>query len=54
MCIRDRLEEAVRDVVVVRGGMAMAPRDPIPLRMPHGATPEASEDAAADDEPNEI
>lgn len=50
----DPLEEAVRDVVVVRGGMAMAPRDPIPLRMPHGATPEASDDAAAGDEPNEI
>ena len=35
----DPLELAVRDVVVVRGGAAMAPRDPIPLRLPSGATP---------------
>lgn len=31
------LESAVRDVVVVRGSMAMAPREPIPLRLPPGA-----------------
>ena len=31
------LESAVRDVVVVRGGVAMAPREMIPLRMPPGA-----------------
>ena len=40
------LELAVRDVVVVRGGAAMAPREPIPLRLPHGATSEEpSEDS---------
>jgi Protein of unknown function (DUF3710) len=35
------LESAVRDVVVVRGGVAMAPREPIPLRMPPGVAPES-------------
>jgi hypothetical protein len=29
-----RLEEIFRGVIVIRGGEAMAPRDPIPLRMP--------------------
>jgi hypothetical protein len=33
------LESAVRDVVVVRGGVAMPPREPIPLRLPPGAGP---------------
>ncbi|HYJ69218.1 MAG TPA: DUF3710 domain-containing protein [Nocardioidaceae bacterium] len=33
------LESAVRDVVVVRGGVAMPPREPIPLRLPPGAEP---------------
>jgi hypothetical protein len=33
------LESAVRDVVVVRGGAAMPPREPIPLRLPPGAGP---------------
>ena len=34
----DRLEDVFRQVVVVRGGDPMAPRDPIPLRLPaqHG------------------
>lgn len=31
------LVEIVREVVVVRGPEAMAPRDPIPLRLPEGA-----------------
>lgn len=31
------LEEIVRNVIVVRGTEAMAPRDPIPLRLPAGA-----------------
>jgi Protein of unknown function (DUF3710) len=44
------LESAVRDVVVVRGSMAMAPREPIPLRLPPGATPApGADDAGADD-----
>jgi hypothetical protein len=38
------LESAVRDVVVVRGGVAMAPREPIPLRMPPGAGPAPDSD----------
>jgi hypothetical protein len=29
-----RLEEIFRGVVVVRGGDAMAPRDPLPLQVP--------------------
>jgi Protein of unknown function (DUF3710) len=33
------LESAVRDLVVVRGGAAMPPREPIPLRLPPGAEP---------------
>jgi hypothetical protein len=33
------LESAVRDVIVVRGGAAMPPREPIPLRLPPGAGP---------------
>jgi hypothetical protein len=33
------LESAVRDVIVVRGGAAMPPREPIPLHMPPGASP---------------
>jgi Protein of unknown function (DUF3710) len=46
----DPLELAVRDVVVVRGGMAMAPREPIPLRLPPGATPEDPAEAEAGDD----
>jgi Protein of unknown function (DUF3710) len=44
----DPLELAVRDVVVVRGGAAMAPREPIPLRLPPGATPEDPADESDD------
>lgn len=32
-----RLEQAFRELVVVRGGEAMAPRDPLPLRLPQEA-----------------
>jgi hypothetical protein len=43
-----RLEAAFRDIVVVRGGEAMAPRDLIPLRLPKEAlaAAEAAEAAA--------
>jgi hypothetical protein len=45
----DPLELAVRDVIVVRGGTAMAPREPIPLRLPPGsmARPETEPDTDA-------
>jgi hypothetical protein len=33
------IESALRDVVVVRGSQPMAPGDPLPLKMPPGATP---------------
>lgn len=36
-----------RDVVVVRGGDAMAPRDPLPLRLPTDARPQESAEADA-------
>jgi hypothetical protein len=45
----DELVAVLRDIVVVRGEEAMAPRDPIPLALP--ATPaeaEADDDAAGD------
>jgi len=35
------IESALRDVVVVRGTEAMAPGDPLPLRLPEGAEPMA-------------
>ena len=35
------IETALRDVVVVRGTEAMAPGDPLPLRLPEGAQPMA-------------
>lgn len=35
------IESALRDVVVVRGAEAMAPGDPLPLRLPEGAEPMA-------------
>jgi Protein of unknown function (DUF3710) len=37
------LEEVVREIVVVRGPEAMAPRELLPLRLPDAATPEAVE-----------
>jgi Protein of unknown function (DUF3710) len=42
------LESAVRDLVVVRGGVAMAPREAIPLRMPPGAAAASPGPAPAD------
>jgi len=44
-----RLEDAFGDVVVVRGGEAMAARDPLPLRLPKEALDAAA--AAAEAEP---
>ena len=41
------LVELFREVVVVRGFDPMAPRDPIPLRLP--AAPQTAEEAATDD-----
>ena len=41
----ERLEDAFRKVVVVRGAEAMAPRDPLPLRLPKEAV-EAAQQAA--------
>ncbi|MFC5379742.1 DUF3710 domain-containing protein [Aquipuribacter nitratireducens] len=35
----DLLEEVVRTAVVVRGSEPMAPREPLPLRLPEGARP---------------
>jgi hypothetical protein len=42
------LEGIFRDVVVVRGAEAMAPRDPLPLRMPEqaGGAPAGEDDSA--------
>jgi hypothetical protein len=44
------LLELFRNVVVVRGADAMAPRDPIPLRLPTQLTGEDEEPAGSDDE----
>ena len=55
------LEQALRDVVVVRGSEAMAVRDPLPLHLPRevaeqaaaaaaGTADAAADDGAADDE----
>nr|WP_231126966.1 DUF3710 domain-containing protein [Motilibacter aurantiacus] len=45
------LEEIFRDVVVVRGKDPMAPREPLPLRLPpQAAAPEAVEEGAQDEE----
>jgi hypothetical protein len=38
------IETALRDVVVVRGDEAMAPGDPLPLRLPEGAEPAAPQE----------
>ena len=37
------LEEVVRDVVVVRGSEAMAPREVLPLRLPQAVADEAAQ-----------
>lgn len=47
-----RLEEIFRGVVVVRGGDAMAPRDPLPLHLPREAL-ESIEDASTEDDDGE-
>jgi hypothetical protein len=44
------LESVVRDVVVVRGPEAMAPRELLPLRLPEAATGEPSGDQAEREE----
>jgi hypothetical protein len=50
----DLLEEVVRTAVVVRGGDPMAPREPLPLRVPEGARPAARAQAApAAEQPGE-
>ena len=47
------VEQVFRDVVVVRGTQAMAPRDPIPLRLPPQARPtDPAADAAPTVEPS--
>jgi len=43
------LEQAFRDIVVVRGRLAMPPRDALPLRLPHDA--QATAPAPGDDPP---
>jgi hypothetical protein len=47
------LFEVFREIVVVRGDAAMAPRDPIPLRLPVAPTVSAAE-ADPDDEDHEL
>ena len=47
-------EDVFRSIVVVRGGEAMAPRDPLPLRLPRdvvpGGTPEPEAESATETE----
>lgn len=45
------VEQVFRDVVVVRGTQAMAPRDPIPLRLPPQARPTDAAAAAGTPQP---
>lgn len=47
-----RLEEVFRGLVVVRGTEAMAPRDPLPLRLPKDAQQAAAEAAEGGDDLN--
>jgi hypothetical protein len=44
------LEAVVRDVVVVRGGEAMAPREVLPLRLPQAVADEAAQAAEAEEQ----
>jgi hypothetical protein len=44
------LEQAFRDVVVVRGGEAMAPRDLLPLRLPREAVQQLEAEQAAQEQ----
>lgn len=43
------VDRVFREIVVVRGTEAMAPRDPIPLAMPKGAEPAEAEPAPAEE-----
>jgi hypothetical protein len=45
------MEGVVRDVVVVRGPEAMAPRDLLPLRLPDALAPQPAEDSGDEREP---
>lgn len=45
------MEGVVRDVVVVRGPEAMAPRDLLPLRLPDALAPQPTEESDAEREP---
>jgi hypothetical protein len=47
------LEQALRDVVVVRGSEAMAVRDPLPLHLPREVAEQAAAAAAADEAPED-
>ena len=46
----DDLHLVVRQTIVVRGPEAMAPRDPLPLRLPTEAAQEAGDDEAGEDD----
>lgn len=50
---REPLENLLADVVVVRGGDAMAPRDPIPLRLPEEVTQGMAEAEESEEEIDE-
>jgi hypothetical protein len=51
----DALHRLVRQTIVVRGGAAMAPRDPLPLRLPEQPPADDAEaTAAGDDEGHEV
>lgn len=47
----EQLEQAFRDVVVVRGADPMAVRDPLPLRLPPDVAPQAAQAAAQQNDP---
>ncbi len=49
--VAEPLEQALADVVVVRGSEAMAVRDPLPLHLPREVAEQAAAAAAADTEP---
>ncbi|MGB8021600.1 MAG: DUF3710 domain-containing protein [Candidatus Nanopelagicales bacterium] len=45
---RDELVQLVRQTIVVRGSQAMAPRDPLPLKLPEQPQEGSDEEAAGD------
>jgi hypothetical protein len=49
----DSLHRVVRQTIVVRGGAAMPPRDPLPLTLPADATSAGSDEDEVDEEPDE-